>query len=339
MAPVLGSRVAPRRLRADGGAGAGAGRLLLLVPAGTGRRAARSDRPAGGWPSQALIWRWRMGFVLRLVFGALELGGQMIATQHGAGLRQRWWIRSGAQSPLLSQFYTLLGTLVFLGLNGHLLLVAALADSFAALPVGRRPGPIAISCGQRPTGLVGCSAGAALISLPAIASLLVQSRLRRHDPRRAATQHFRGWIPHRADIGVTDRALQPAHSSAPTGQSVRRGVWGHRPTHGEELVDGRPRRRSGTHGTGDTPPPAGSRRQGSGRSFPRADHRWQCCWLPVPPCWSWDPRHRSRVLATADARRVGTAIRKTSTDAWPDTSRAGPSLRRLAAVAGAASSD
>lgn len=113
-----------------------------------------------------------MGFILRLVFGALELGGQVIAMQVGLSFASLADPQNGAQSPLLSQFYTLLGTLIFLALNGHLLLIQLLVDSFTVLPV-------------TPTGidrdwlwvLVNWGsqmfAGAVLVALPAIAALLV----------------------------------------------------------------------------------------------------------------------------------------------------------------------
>jgi flagellar biosynthetic protein FliR len=122
--------------------------------------------------AQQILIGLSMGFALRLVFGALELGGQIITTQMGLGFASLIDPQNGAQSTLLSQFYTLLGSLIFLALNGHLLLIGLLADSFTTLPVA-------------PTGadrellwtLVAWAshtfAGAVLIALPAIASLLV----------------------------------------------------------------------------------------------------------------------------------------------------------------------
>ena len=72
----------------------------------------------------------------------------------------------------MSQFYTLLGTLVFLALNGHLMLVQLLVDSFAILPVA----PTGADRDLLWTLVTWASqmfAGAVLIALPAIASLLV----------------------------------------------------------------------------------------------------------------------------------------------------------------------
>jgi flagellar biosynthetic protein FliR len=40
------------------------------------------------------------------------------------------------ETPALGQFYTLLGTLVFLALDGHIALIETLISSFRGLPVG-----------------------------------------------------------------------------------------------------------------------------------------------------------------------------------------------------------
>ncbi|HRY14505.1 MAG: flagellar biosynthetic protein FliR [Candidatus Competibacteraceae bacterium] len=168
-APVLGSRVTPRRVR-----------LMLalaltwaILPFVPPIPMVEPLSPTGLLvTAQQVLIGLSMGFLLRLVFGALELGGQVVATQVGLGFASLVDPQSGAQGPLLSQFYTLLGTLVFLGLNGHLILIQLLVDSFTLLPVA-------------PTGadrdwlwiLVNWAsqmfAGAVLVALPAIVSLLV----------------------------------------------------------------------------------------------------------------------------------------------------------------------
>ncbi|HCB14841.1 MAG TPA: flagellar biosynthetic protein FliR [Gammaproteobacteria bacterium] len=168
-APVFGSRVTPRRVRLMV-ALALTWAILPFVPP---MPMVEPLSPAGLLvTAQQLLIGLSMGFLLRLVFGALELGGQVIATQIGLGFASLVDPQSGAQNALLSQFYTLLGTLVFLGLNGHLMLIQLLVDSFTVLPVA-------------PTGadrdwlwiVVNWAshmfAGAVLVALPAIASLLV----------------------------------------------------------------------------------------------------------------------------------------------------------------------
>ena len=44
--------------------------------------------------------------------------------------------QNAAQTPVLSEFLGLLATLIFLAMNGHLLCLAVLMESFQWLPVG-----------------------------------------------------------------------------------------------------------------------------------------------------------------------------------------------------------
>ena len=77
-----------------------------------------------------------LGFVLRMVFAAFELAGEMIGQLMGLGFASIVDPQNGVQVPVVSQFYILLATLMFLALNGHLLWIEALAESFRVLPVG-----------------------------------------------------------------------------------------------------------------------------------------------------------------------------------------------------------
>jgi flagellar biosynthetic protein FliR len=113
-----------------------------------------------------------MGFVLRLAFGALDVAGQVIATQMGLSYATMVDPQNGAQVPLVGHFFQITGTLVFLALNGHLLLLQLLAESFQQLPVGM------IGIGREALWRVAgwathLFAGAVLVALPAIASLMV----------------------------------------------------------------------------------------------------------------------------------------------------------------------
>ncbi|HDJ86363.1 MAG TPA: flagellar biosynthetic protein FliR, partial [Chromatiales bacterium] len=78
----------------------------------------------------------------------------------------------GVQVPVLSQFYSITATLLFLALNGHLLLIQVLAASFHALPVG----PVGLSRADL-WRLAGWGsqmfAGAIAIALPALLSLIL----------------------------------------------------------------------------------------------------------------------------------------------------------------------
>jgi flagellar biosynthetic protein FliR len=113
-----------------------------------------------------------VGFVLKLIFEAVALGGQLVAQSMSLGFSEMVNPAGGGSTPVLSQFYMVLVTLLFLAMNGHLRLIALLAQSFHSLPPGADViGPnglhaVVIFGGQ-------LFAGAVRVALPAMTSLLV----------------------------------------------------------------------------------------------------------------------------------------------------------------------
>lgn len=77
-----------------------------------------------------------MGFALQLVFHTLIFAGQIIGQQMGLGFASMMDPQNGITVPVISQVYTVFGTLLFLALDGHLAIIQLLADSFHLLPVG-----------------------------------------------------------------------------------------------------------------------------------------------------------------------------------------------------------
>lgn len=75
------------------------------------------------------------GFFLQLVFAAVVYGGQGIAYSMGLGFASMVDPQTGVQVPVVAQFYLMLTTLLFLGMNGHLLLIEMLMDSFKTIPI------------------------------------------------------------------------------------------------------------------------------------------------------------------------------------------------------------
>ncbi|MDH5601210.1 MAG: flagellar biosynthetic protein FliR [Gammaproteobacteria bacterium] len=113
-----------------------------------------------------------IGFTVQLVFSAVITGGQIVAMQMGLGFSLMVDPQNGAQSPVLSQFYILLVMLVYLAINGHLVLVEVLAESFRTMPVSAN-GLVADDFMQVVRWGTNIFAGGLAIALPAIASLLV----------------------------------------------------------------------------------------------------------------------------------------------------------------------
>ncbi len=112
-----------------------------------------------------------MGFILQLTFAVMAVAGQSIAMGMGLGFASMIDPQNGVQVPVLSSYFAIVATLLFLALDGHLSLIALLADSFRTLPIGLE----GIS-GRELWQLVNWGgqmfAGAVLVALPALASLL-----------------------------------------------------------------------------------------------------------------------------------------------------------------------
>lgn len=76
-----------------------------------------------------------MGLAMRVVFVAVEMAGSLIGLQMGLGFATFFDPVNSAQVPVVAQFLGLVFTLVFLALNGHLLMIEVLAESFRAFPI------------------------------------------------------------------------------------------------------------------------------------------------------------------------------------------------------------
>ncbi len=77
-----------------------------------------------------------IGMVVQLAFEALVFAGQTISMTMGLGFATLVDPQRGAQTPVLGQMFMIFGTLTYLAINGHLMLLGALADSFHTLPIG-----------------------------------------------------------------------------------------------------------------------------------------------------------------------------------------------------------
>lgn len=75
-----------------------------------------------------------IGLAVRLLFGALEFAGELLGVQMGFGAVQLLDPTTSHQTPMLSQFFTMLASLVFLSLNAHLLIIATIVHSYEAIP-------------------------------------------------------------------------------------------------------------------------------------------------------------------------------------------------------------
>jgi flagellar biosynthesis protein FliR len=85
---------------------------------------------------QQLVIGLAMGFSVSLAFAAVQLAGDFIGAQMGLGFA--WFVdpQSSAQSPMVGSLLNLIATLIFLAIDGHLILLAVISKSFTFAPIG-----------------------------------------------------------------------------------------------------------------------------------------------------------------------------------------------------------
>jgi flagellar biosynthetic protein FliR len=76
-----------------------------------------------------------IGFSLRLIFAAIEFAGDIAGLQIGLGFALLIDPMSSRQTPLIGNFFGVLASLVFLAINGHLMLITQLVESFTVIPL------------------------------------------------------------------------------------------------------------------------------------------------------------------------------------------------------------
>jgi flagellar biosynthesis protein FliR len=131
-APLFGNQRFPVRMRV------GLALLITVVVAPTlpPLPDIAPDSPAGlGIFMQQLLIGLAMGFAVRMVFTAVEMAGELIGLQMGLGFAVFYDPQSSGQMPVVGQFLGLVATLTFLALNGHLMMISTLADSFREMPI------------------------------------------------------------------------------------------------------------------------------------------------------------------------------------------------------------
>lgn len=111
------------------------------------------------------------GLSLQLLFQAFVVAGQIVAIQMGLAFASMVDPANGVNTTVISQFLTMLVTLLFLSMNGHLVVFEILTESFTTLPVGSG---LMVNHFWELAGRLGWVMGAALLLvLPAITALLV----------------------------------------------------------------------------------------------------------------------------------------------------------------------
>lgn len=77
-----------------------------------------------------------IGFVMTIVFAAIQVGGQIMDMQTGFGMMNVFNPASETQFPIFGFFYFILAVLYLLAMDGHHVMIRALVASYDHIPVG-----------------------------------------------------------------------------------------------------------------------------------------------------------------------------------------------------------
>ena len=134
--PVLGTRAVPVRVR-----------IALSALVALAAQASLPPLPPVALDSwlafmlvvQQLLIGVSLGFAVRLVFAAIELAGEIVGLQMGLNFAGFFDPLTASQTTATSRFFGAVVGWLFIVINGHLLVIAALVDSFRSFPVGEAP--------------------------------------------------------------------------------------------------------------------------------------------------------------------------------------------------------
>lgn len=132
-APVFSARSVPLRTRL----GLALVIAVCLQPAlPTAPLVSLTGSAAFGALVQELSIGLAIGMAVRIVFSAVEMAGELIGLQMGLNFAGFFDPSTNAQSSTVGRFFGNSAMLLFIVMNGHLLLIQAVAMSFQTFPVG-----------------------------------------------------------------------------------------------------------------------------------------------------------------------------------------------------------
>jgi len=135
-APVLGNAAIPTRVKI----GLGVLVTLIVAPAiGPLPQIEPGSLEGLLILGQQILIGLAMGFAMRIVFSAVEMAGEIAGLQMGLGFATFFAPHSDGSTLVVGRFLGLLATLVFLSVNGHLLMLSVLAESFSVFPISAEP--------------------------------------------------------------------------------------------------------------------------------------------------------------------------------------------------------
>ena len=89
--------------------------------------------------AQQILAGIAMGFAMQIVFAAVDAAGEIIGLEMGIGVATLFDPQTQGQTPVIGSFLGVFATLLFLSVNGHLLVISVLVESFQTLPITGAP--------------------------------------------------------------------------------------------------------------------------------------------------------------------------------------------------------
>lgn len=134
--PVLGTRTVPMRVRI----GLAALVVLAAQPSLPDMPVVALDSPAAAaLVVQQMLIGLAVGFAVRVVMTAVEFGGEVVGLQMGLNFAGFFDPITASSATATARFFGTLVAWLFIVINGHLLVVAAIVQSFQSFPVGGEP--------------------------------------------------------------------------------------------------------------------------------------------------------------------------------------------------------
>ena len=101
----------------------------------------QSEPLTPSWATVTLAWEQVMtglaiGFAMQLTLATVAFAGDFIGIQMGFGFAGLFDVQSRFEVPVMADFFGLVGLVLFIALNGHLVLLGVLVKSFEVVPVG-----------------------------------------------------------------------------------------------------------------------------------------------------------------------------------------------------------
>lgn len=129
--PIIGTRMVPPRIRM----------LMALAVTVVVAPLVQISAPAIGFNivtitavMQEVVTGIVFGFFLQIFFHLFIISGQMIAMQMGLGFASMVDPSNGISVAVVSQLFVILTTLLFLAMNGHLVMIEIVVESFTVIP-------------------------------------------------------------------------------------------------------------------------------------------------------------------------------------------------------------